>query len=1469
MPTEYEEVGPASPTDYEEVGPAQPPPMQGPQRGPVAQQAQKNLADPMGAQQIGKTSQSILGTAKRNLQEPFSKQAGFPSLSDAVDMADPELLKAATPLRDSDVPAPVIKGAAKSIAGAADFMQTPLGVTTLPVAGATGAVGIAARAGFGILGAKTALQGGQQAAEGFGAQNPEQIGEGLGNLALGGGMMFAPVKDVKAGLKGIRQMVAGPTEAAGRTAPPVEPPAPEAQRPAAPPPSEPIMPVEPPAAPPAAPVPPEVPPQPVAPAPVEAPPPRPARAKKGIVARAEPVEAAPPAVTAEERANATRGSYTEPDEGLPPVLNPGETGTVQEPAQLESLINEMLASGYTREQVPWALKMSEAEIAQQIAEERRSAMATAPATPQPAPPAPTGIRGKGIVRKPPESVIPPEVEESIAGASTSIHPNRVEVSSLKVAAKDRGMVDLQDVPAPLEKKIAARRNLEQLADKMFRTEGVGVGKFRFVDEQGNESFVGEGSMMPKGLQGHSNAEFQSIIKKGLAGEKLTADQQTFFNKLQRYALKKDGPINEGDLQNFLDQEGLTLPTRGEVDTLAEREAIQGEAGGEPAQVSGRAAEIAHEEAVTAHATPGAEYEVRSPDGTPIVRLRSQANRLGAGMPRGYGTFEVVKWLHEGGENAAPGDYSSPAYFEKWWRSRADQRTVNRNGKAIREGNPNGYIQTTSADMKFLHPVERGVEELSPAASEAQRGIEERDAAHAAARQRPGIVGSKPVQGDLGLSRDRGIRGSQMEIGDKPRSRMAFPSEAEQFARGSQKIEEALGEGPEFGSRIAHQTGPAAPQPATPPRQQIALQKDIFREEGAKYALTRKHLDRQLNETRNDFDKGNAATRQARYLDFTDKMEGGQAQSSPQLQKAADSLRKILDEGRAKVQATGTGALDNFITDYYPHLWQDPEAASKFVASWIAKRPLEGSKAFLKQRTIPTIREGVNAGLRPIFDNPVDDVLAKRAEMDRFVLGQNAIQRGVAEGTVAPVPDGGKIPRGWKQLPTVKGGTYMAIEPVAEVFSKFLSPGLQNNKLYRGYMGVARAMTQAQLSLSAFHGVTSAMNSMMSSVELGGRQALTMPGQRVEGIGKVLRGITPIEPIIQTLRGDKMMKAILDDPLMQEELTKRLTAGGGRVNMEHWYFGNEAGNFMRAMRRGEYGKAILKSPFAAIEATARPVMQYLVPRLKLAAFQDMAQAEIARLGPDASPQMRAHALGRAWDSVDNRFGQLVYDNLFWNKTAKDLGIASMRSLGWNLGTVRELGGAAKDISTIGRRIRGEGIPGEAPVTPRMGYAVALPFVAGLYGAVYHYLSGNGVPQSLDDYYHPKGADGRRYDLPTYMREVYGDAYRLGAGGGRFRPLDIAKAKANPALMQIIDQLKGKDWQDRDIRDERAPMMTQLKQSLQYWWRSMEPISIQKMKGLKGEEAAQSAFGITTTPKYVQRPGVPSNYKYQPSRVGTAR
>src|SRR6185312_7188021 len=106
------------------------------------------------------------------------------------------------------------------------------------------------------------------------------------------------------------------------------------------------------------------------------------------------------------------------------------------------------------------------------------------------------------------------------------------------------------------------------------------------------------------------------------------------------------------------------------------------------------------------------------------------------------------------------------------------------------------------------------------------------------------------------------------------------------------------------------------------------------------------------------------------LDFMDRIETGQPQPTLPLQQAATLFRQLLDGKRDEIRALGTGKLDHYLRDYFPHLWEDPNKAEGAIARLMSKRSLTGPGTFLKHREIPTIREGVEAGLTPVSTNPV-------------------------------------------------------------------------------------------------------------------------------------------------------------------------------------------------------------------------------------------------------------------------------------------------------------------------------------------------------------------------------------------------------------------------------------------------------------------------------------------------------------------
>jgi hypothetical protein len=122
------------------------------------------------------------------------------------------------------------------------------------------------------------------------------------------------------------------------------------------------------------------------------------------------------------------------------------------------------------------------------------------------------------------------------------------------------------------------------------------------------------------------------------------------------------------------------------------------------------------------------------------------------------------------------------------------------------------------------------------------------------------------------------------------------------------------------------------------------------------------------------------------------MESGNIGDLPAAEQPfAKELRRLLDEARDRVRALGTGKLESFIENYFPHIWKDPNKATDVFASSPADGRSKDRKSFLKQRKIDTFKEGLDAGLEPISDNPVDLALLKIREMDRYVAAHKTLQ----------------------------------------------------------------------------------------------------------------------------------------------------------------------------------------------------------------------------------------------------------------------------------------------------------------------------------------------------------------------------------------------------------------------------------------------------------------------------------------------
>jgi GGDEF domain-containing protein/uncharacterized protein (UPF0147 family) len=411
---------------------------------------------------------------------------------------------------------------------------------------------------------------------------------------------------------------------------------------------------------------------------------------------------------------------------------------------------------------------------------------------------------------------------------------------------------------------------------------------------------------------------------------------------------------------------------------------------------------------------------------------------------------------------------------------------------------------------------------------------------------------------------------------------------------------------------------------------------------------------------------------------------------------------------------------------------------------------------------------------------------------------------------SPVSAGGMVIRGY----------YYAPADAAHVFGNYLSPGLQRFKAYNAVRMIGNTLNQAQLGLSAFHLGFTALDSSVSDLALGLERISR--GEVWQSMTPAMRSFTILgSPINTMLKGNKLLREYMEPGKFEEmaALADAVAQAGGRVHIDPYYKNQAIESFWKAWKQGSYGKAGLRAFPAAMEYAAKPVMEYAVPRMKLGVFANLAEDVLARSERENWQRTKTrHELNRAWDSVDNRMGQIVYDNLFWNRTVKDLGLVSVRSLGWNLGTAREVGGGGLDIARqVARLAAGE----KAELTHRMAYVMALPIVVGFTGAVIHYLSTGKKPETLTDYYFPQtgkiGPNGRpeRLSLPSYIK----DLVELNQ-----HPTRTVLNKVHPAITATAQFLRNEDYFGTEIHHPDDPFLRQRLDDVEFIAKQFLPFSI---------------------------------------------
>lgn len=663
-----------------------------------------------------------------------------------------------------------------------------------------------------------------------------------------------------------------------------------------------------------------------------------------------------------------------------------------------------------------------------------------------------------------------------------------------------------------------------------------------------------------------------------------------------------------------------------------------------------------------------------------------------------------------------------------------------------------------------------------------------------------------------------------------------------------------------------------------------VKRDIRVESGKRF-----HDDAIVKNALNGADKLMDSLTELQRFQFMDDMENGRfteksvpenmtaawkAQGLPDLVQVANMLRDSLDAARERVHAS-SGSFEYYMENYVPHIWTNIEKGRNMSREWIGNNrglggSFEGTTSFMKEREHQYIKDGQDKGLQLVTSNPVRLSLIRIQQLNQYAMAHeifNKIVNTPEESGAMNIPHGQVAPANYKFFndPMFKnkgGGNWAAPTEVVRAVNNFASQGLRgklvfpiaNFSTYDALRSVGNLANQFQLSISAFHGVETAMNSAFTAQSVGIQKMLNQK-DFVGGIASLAKGLTILPSIWEDYHTGKYAIANFGNPdsfLDYSDVSNAIERANGRVESDPEFrlqsFQRMKDSWKTAMnadrpaweRLSAAAKTGTHIVGTVLQATSYPIMQVWVPRLKIGAFAREARNVYSEY--QGQPQNIIDSeLQKRWDSIDNRFGEVVYENLFMNKITKDILSVTMRSPGWNIGTAREGLGAVKDAYYTAKT---------GKVTTRQAYVASMVASTMMFGAIYTYLHTGDTPKDMADYFFPRdgSVDGNGQANRVFPKNYVYDYISMYHSFG-----NTLLHKAAPTVSTMGDLWANKDFYGREIRDPGGSTWNNVNSTIGYLAGNLlTPFTIQNAKesNLRNSNSSlQSAFAILPAPKYI--------------------
>lgn len=457
------------------------------------------------------------------------------------------------------------------------------------------------------------------------------------------------------------------------------------------------------------------------------------------------------------------------------------------------------------------------------------------------------------------------------------------------------------------------------------------------------------------------------------------------------------------------------------------------------------------------------------------------------------------------------------------------------------------------------------------------------------------------------------------------------------------------------------------------------------------------------------------------------------------------------------------------------------------------------------------------------------------------------------------------------------GRWMMPEGPAQVLDNYLQPGLGRFPLFRSLRQVFGLLNGVQLfgffhggfvmNDSFYSGIGLSLYDVMQSVKTAARGDIGLAGRQL-GRGALELAQIPISPLTSLYRGHFIMDAIANPAaanaeyrkLAQYSIQQNLRAGHGNFDPEFTRRWVRAFNEVtHEFSVGAAAEVFWRTPSAVFQVAMKPVMEWLVPRMKQGIMARMTERVITD-NPEAGADEIRRRLGQAADATEDRLGQVTYDNLFQMRAVKDAMQLAMRAYGWQLTKYRMIGGGAGDWIRAGRQLAA----GRSPeITFRMTYLPAMVLGHAILGSILQYSLTGRPPSKLLDYLFPESglidAFGQpvRLSIADFVKDVVADFKSFPHPA---KMVEDFLRKTGPAWSMLGELWRDQDFWGTEIYSRKVPgepeldhVMRNIWEVIQYLGKGSQPFSVRGSQRL-AESGASAAgrlapfIGVVPAPRY---------------------